>query len=482
MDSVNYTRNVPVVKQADVLVIGGGPAGIAAAIAASRSGARTVLVERYGFLGGTATAALVGPFMTAYSAGGETQLIFGIFDELVRRMERISGALHPSRIDAGSPYSSYIVFGHHHVTPFHPEALKLVGAEMCLEAGVDLLLHSWFLDPLLDGQTVAGAIVANKSGLQALRATVSVDCTGDADLAFRAGAPTVKGRESDGKMQPMTMFMRIGNVDREKVEAYRRAHPDDPRLFQSIVTAARDRGEFPIPRLSIGAYQEADGWTWRINTSRLLGLDGTDAADLTRAEVEGRRQTAFLVDFFRTHLPGFEACVLLETGAQIGVRETRRIVGEHVLSLEDLAAGRLFDDTVALAGYPVDIHQVDGVGASMAKPGGTYPVAGTYAIPYRSLLPREVEGLLAAGRCLSATHEAAGAVRVMPPCFAMGQAAGTAAALAVKGGVSVRRLDIRTLQQSLIDQGVHLGGIADKGRQVAAPIPEPRPSRPQTTR
>ncbi|MDA8218449.1 MAG: FAD-dependent oxidoreductase [Dehalococcoidales bacterium] len=461
-------RQVPVAREADVLVVGGGPAGIGAAIAAARSGARTILAERYGFLGGTATAALVGPFMTDHSLDGSTQVVRGIYDELMRRMEAMGGALHPAKTDSGTVYSSYIVTGHKHVGPFHPEALKSVAAEMCLEAGVELLLHSWFLEPVMEGQQVAGAVFASKSGQQAVLAKVSIDCTGDADLAYQAGAPTVKGRETDGKMQPMTMFFRIGNVNRDKVEAYHQQHSDEPRLFQAIVDEARARGEFPVPRLAIGAYMEQDGWSWRINTTRLLGLDGTKVEDLITGEIEGRRQVAFLMDFFHKHLPGFENCVLLETGAQVGVRETRRILGEHVLSLEDLASGEVYVDTIALGGFPVDIHQVDGAGGTVSGwARGKHPVADAYAIPYRSLVPREVEGLLVAGRCLSATHEAAGAVRVMPTCFAMGQAAGMAAALALRQGVEVRQVDVSTLRQHLQAQGAYVGPVA----VVATPVP-----------
>lgn len=462
MESLAFTRQVPVVRDCDVLVVGGGPAGIAASIAAARNGARTILVERYGFLGGTATNALVGPFMTSYSLDGKVQLVRGIFDELVRRMESIGGATHPSSVEDGNAYSSYITVGHKHVTPHHSEALKLVAAEMCLEAGVELRLHSWLVEPILSDDGVTGVIVGSKSGLQGIRARATVDCTGDADVAFMAGAPTVKGREQDGRMQPMSTFFRLANVDRARVDAYKREHPDEPHPFEDIVRAARDRGEFPVPRVTLNAYLEHDGWAWRMNVSRLIGFDGTDVEDLTRAEIEGRRQVHFLVDFFRKHAPGFERCVLVESGAQVGVRETRRIVGEYVLTVEDLGRGTVFDDAIAFAGFPVDIHQVDGAGGTVVGFGGRgkYPIADAYAIPYRSLVPRRVEQLLVAGRAVSATHEAAGAVRVMPPCFAMGQAAGTAAALATAGKVQPRRVDVKLLQRTLLAQGTYLGPIS----------------------
>jgi hypothetical protein len=442
-----YHRELPVSRTVDVLVIGGGPAGIGAAVAAARTGARTVLVERYGFLGGNATASLVGPFMTSFSNDGKRQIIGGVFDELVRRMEAMGGAIHPERVRGGSAESGFIQFGHDHVTPFNPEVLKVAAADMVVEAGASLVLHTSFVDPIVEDRAVHGAVLHNKGGLQAIRARVVVDCSADADVAYRAGAPTQKGREGDGKMQPMTMFFIIEDVNDEAVEAYVRDHPDENgKLFHGIVEAARARGDFPIPRDKIGIYRTPERGVWRVNTTRLLGLDGTNPDDLTRAEIDGRKQVFKLLEFMRRECPGLEHVRLRETAAQIGVRETRRIRGEYVLRLEDLATGRHFDDVVALAGYPVDIHPVDGSGSGIRE---DVPTADVYEIPYRSLLPLEVEDLLVAGRCLSATHEAAGAVRVMPPCFAMGQAAGTAAALAAERAIAPRRVDVPELQAEL---------------------------------
>ena len=457
--TLRYDKDVPIVRETDVLVIGGGPAGIGASVAAGRTGARTILAERYGFLGGNATASLVGPFMTSFSNDGSRQIIGGVFDELVRGMERAGGAIHPERVRAGTAESGYYVFGHDHVTPFEPEVLKVVAADLVLESGASLLLHTSFVDPIVEDGAVRGAILHGKAGLQAIRAQVVVDCSADADVAYRAGAPTTKGRESDGKMQPMTMFFIIGDVDDAAVEAHMQAHPEEAgQLFHAIVEEARAKGTFPVPRDKIGIYRTPRAGVWRVNTTRLLGLDGTRAEDLTRAEVEGRKQVFALVEFMQSNLPGLANARLLETAAQIGVRETRRIVGEYVLTLEDLATGRHFEDVIALAGYPVDIHPVDGAGGGIqnALEKGMR-TADVYEIPYRSLVPLKVDGLLVAGRCLSATHEAAGAVRVMPPVFAMGQAAGTAAALATERGLPPRRVDVPELQSVLRTQGAILG-------------------------
>jgi hypothetical protein len=453
-EPIAYHTSVPVVAETEVLVVGAGPAGIAAAVASARSGARTLLVERYGFLGGNLTAGLVGPCMTSYSLDGSQQLIKGVFEELVLRMERVNGAIHPSKIAAGSPYSGYIVFGHDKVTPFEPEAVKVCAAEMCLEAGVELLLHTFVVDALVEGGAVVGVLVANKSGLQALRAQVIVDCSADADVAARSGVPFEIGRAEDGLTQPMTMFFRVANVDDQRVQAYIDAHPDDYRQFASLVQQARERGEFPIQRRGIGLYRTLQPGVWRINTTRIHHLDGTDAHDLTQAEIEGRRQVLLLLDFFHNWLPGFEHCRLLDTAPQIGVRETRRIVGEYTLTHDDLASGREFEDVIALCGYPVDIHSPTGDGGGTT---GELPTANIYQIPYRSLLPVHVEQLLVAGRCISATHEALGAIRVMPPAFAMGQAAGTAAALAVRQRIPPRQIAVRELQEMLLRQQAYLG-------------------------
>jgi hypothetical protein len=291
---IRYERDVPVVAETEVLVVGGGPAGIGAAVASGRNGARTVLVERFGYLGGNATAGLVGPFMTSYSQDGKLELIKGVFEELVERAEALGGAIDPGKVEGGSEYASFITYGHHRVTPFDPEMVKLVAAEMCLEAGVELRLHTAVLDPILEAGAVAGVIVASKSGLEAIRARVTVDCSADADVAARAGVPFHQGRAQDGLTQPMTLFFRLANVDDARVKQYIADHPEDHRPYAGLVRAAREAGEFPIPREGIGIYLTPQPGIWRVNTTRLQRLDGTNARDLTRAEIEGRQQVMFL--------------------------------------------------------------------------------------------------------------------------------------------------------------------------------------------
>ena len=422
-----------------------------------------MLVEQNGYVGGNLTAGLVGPCMTSYSQDGSQQIIRGIFEELVLRLEAEGSAIHPSRIPSGSPYAGFVEFGLEKVTPFDPEAIKVVAAEMCLEAKVELLLHAFVVRAQVDGGRVTGVVIASKSGLEVIEATVVVDCSADADVAASAGVEFELGRPEDGFTQAMTLFFRVGNVDDDVVESYIQAHPEDFRPFSSIVEAARQAGEFTVPKRSLGLYKTLHDGIWRANVTRVQQLNGTDVEDLTRAEILARRQIVEIMAFFRRRVPGFESSILIDTAATMGVRETRRIVGDYTLTLDDLATGRDFDDTIALCGYPVDIHSPIGpgggpapfeTGSAVSDDLATAPI---YQIPFRCLVPRGREQLLVAGRCVSATHEAQSAIRVMPPAFAMGQAAGTAAAMSVLGHCPPGSVDVAELRANLLDDGAFLG-------------------------
>jgi len=458
---ITFTQQAEV-EETDVLIVGGGPAGLAAALSSARKEVKTTLVENSGNLGGMATIGLIGPFMTCFSSDGNDQIVKGIFDEVVRRMEKKGGAIHPSHIPGASPYSSFHLIGHDHVTPFDANVLKLVAFELCQEAGVKLKLYSRFLGTTVsssDGTTtIQEAFIANKSGIQAIRAQRFIDCTGDGDVAAYSGVPMEKGREKDKKMQPASLFFRIGNIDSQKLITFvRKNFPiEQERVgFLEIIKKARKEMNYSVPHDELGLYQTTKWDEWLVNHTRILGVDGTNADDLTQAHMEGQKQVFEALEFMRRFIPGCENVELLEIADQVGVRESRRIQGEYVLKVEDVYNCVPFDDCVVACGFPVDIHDPDGPSGLFEPPRGHH-----YEIPYRCLLPLKVDNLLVAGRCVSATHEALGAIRVMPFCFAMGEAAGTAAALSVKEGISPKKVNTKKLQKILDDQGAYIPRIS----------------------
>ena len=462
--AVSAAPSVPAtaLHETDVLVAGGGPAGVCAAIAAARNGARVLLVERGNCLGGMATRGLVGPFMTCYDKTGSVQIIRGLFNEIVERLVARGGAIHPKDCRAGTAFTSWIKIGHDHCTPFEPEALKLLLDEMCAEAGVKVLFHADFVEPLMDGTRIAGARLFTKAGFRDVRAKVVIDATGDADVAFRAGVPTEFGDPKGKRVQPATMFFRIGNCDLAAITADIEANKDnfyrkDGVNYRSLhwrVAEARAAGDWNLKRVSIGLFRGVKEDEWFINTSRIMGVDSTDPESWSAAESAGRAQVDQIFRFFKKYVPGCKDARLLCTGSTVGVRESRHVFGEYRLTVDDCLEGRVPADSVLLAANSVDIH---GRFGPMSNQYVTVKNGNWYGVPYRCLVPLKVDGLLVAGRCLSATSEAAGAVRVMPPVMAMGQAAGTAAALCVKTGASPRSLDAAALVKTLKEQGAFLG-------------------------
>jgi hypothetical protein len=448
--------------RAQVAVIGGGPAGVCAAITAARGGADVLLVEHGGCLGGMATRGLVGPFMTCYDKAGKTMIIRGIFQEIVERLVARGGAIHPKDVRAGTAFTSWITIGHDHVTPFDPEILKCVLDDMCREAGVRVLFHADFAVSVLEGNRIAGATILTKAGLETLRAKIVIDATGDGDVAFRSGVPCELGDSAAGRIQPATMFFRICNVDSDAVEADIIANKDnfyskDGVNYRSLhwrVAEARKAGDWNLDRVSIGLFRGVRKDEWSINTSRLMGVNGTDPKSLSDAEAEGRRQVQQIFAFFRKYVPGCKDAVLMSTASTLGIRETRHVQGEYRLTTDDVLHGRVPADTILVASNSVDIH---GRFGPLSNQYVTVQDGNWYGVPYRCLVPKGVENLLVAGRCVSATSEAAGAIRVMPPCMAMGQAAGAAAALALNDGCTPRALDAAELTAVLRGQKAFLG-------------------------
>jgi hypothetical protein len=442
-------RQVPVLADVDVLVVGGGPSGVAAAVAAARTGARTFLVEQSGAFGGMWTSGLV-ITLAGYNSWllpDRVRCVAGIGGEWLGRAARIGGVTDHDGFALSSD----------------PEKMKLVADRLLQEAGVDFVLHVLATYPIVEDAAVRGCILETVEGRQAVRATVTVDCTGNGDLVSRAGGDWVKGET----LQPMTMSMRIGNVRPqdgidhtaprripigpsagELVEPALSEYASiraDVELDLAAMREARRRGELPVfGGPWFGGLDKDVVW---VNTTRIVG-DATNLRDLTRAEVQGRSDSFALFEYFRTAVHGFEDARLLQTSPQIGIRETRRLDGAYTLSGDDIRDGVEFDDSVAIGCWPIDVHPAEGeVGShSMFVPA-------PYGIPYRALLPSVTNGLLAAGRCISADREALGSVRVGATCTATGHAAGAAAALSARLRVTPRELDVAELRDTLRGQG-----------------------------
>lgn len=442
----------------DILVVGGGNAGCAAALAAARSGARTLLVERYGFLGGTATAAMVGPWMTFHA--GDERVIGGIAQEIVERLVALGGS--PGHIPDSSDYVPTI-------TPFDPEIHKALLFELMRESGVELLLHAYFLSALRDPKGgVAGARFATVGGLRDLRAQRTIDATADALVAASAGVELHSGDER-GRVQPASLMFRLSHVDLAALSSYVRTHPDQMRTslkahertaealtavagLYELWDAARARGDVDVPRELVSFFISPYADEVTVNMTRVTDINPLDADDLTRAEITARAQMMQLVTFFRGRVPGFANARIAASAAQIGIRESRRIVGCYTLTAQDILAARTFPDGVARSAYPIDIHNPSGAGTTTRR----LPPGATYEIPFRCLVPQHVDRLLVAGRCISTTHEALASTRLTPTVMTLGQAAGTAASLSLAAGASLRDVDITRLRERLIADGVDL--------------------------
>ena len=449
----------------DVLVIGGGNAGCAAALAAARHGARTLLVERYGFLGGTATAAMVGPWMTFHS--GNERIVGGIAQEIVERLMAMGGS--PGHLHDSSDYVPTI-------TPFDPELHKALLFEMMEESGVQLLLHGYFLDALRDERGgVRGARVATVGGPREFEGAVTIDASADAYVAAAAGVELQQGDER-GRVQPASLMFRLSHVDLEATAAYVRANPDEMRTtippaersahaltavagLYELWNRARTRGDVTVPRELVSFFISPYPDEVSVNMTRVVDIDPLDPEDLTRAEIDARGQALELLAFFRRDVPGFANARIAATAAQIGIRESRRIVGVYTLTRDDVLSARTFEDAVARSAYPIDIHNPSGSGTTTQR----LPPGASYEIPYRCLVPAHVERLLVAGRCISTTHEALASTRLTPTVMTLGQAAGTAAALCAAEALAPRDVPAAELRASLIADGVDLRRPASVG-------------------
>ena len=437
------SRSTPIWGEFDVVVVGGGPAGIAAAAAAARAGRQTLLIESYGFLGGMGTAAGVTNFcgLHANVHGHIQRVVHGVADDLLDRMERLGGLKEPHALFGGKIAAQ----------AYDNAAFKVAADDLVLGSGAQLLFHTRVVGLVMDGPSaIRAALIETRSGRYAVLAKTFIDCTGDGDLAALAGAPFEKGTGGHDMMYPSTMF-RVSGVDPARVGS-------DYGIFDRLMAEAEAAGR-RFPRKTPIIRPQKNASEWRANVTQLSNPDGspvdaTDARQLSAAEVQGRRQIVDFFQFLRESAPGFENAYLLEIAPQVGVRETRRILGEYQLTEADVLGCASFDDNIGVNGWMVEEH----VAGNIRFKWQDIPnCRGFNHLPYRMLLPLGVDNLLVAGRCASMTHGGQSAARVSGACFVMGQAAGTAAALAIEAHCAPRALPVAGLQARLTADGAFLG-------------------------
>ncbi len=412
-------------KQYDVIVAGSGPSGMAAAVSAARSGAKVLLIEALGTVGGIATSGM----MSHFTGNCDSPL----YREFLQRSSDKNPCME---IGTGTRI-------------IDPELLKDTFYEMLAECGIDLLLYSLCCGVEMEGNRITGVTVQNKSGRTTYHASVVIDCTGDGDVAALAGAEYFKGREEDGLMQPATLMFKVGGVDFDRAAF--------PGSFETTVDT--EKGELqtlakallPHPAGHVLLYKSTIPGVVTCNMTNCTGIDGTLAEDLTRAELVCRSQILPILKFLREYVPGYETCYLVGSGSLIGVRETRHFKGLYRLTKEDILAARQFEDAVVFgAWFNFDVHNLSGAGLDATGVQHKFSQMEGYTIPYRCLVPEKIEGLLLSGRNISGTHMAHSSFRAMPICVGIGEACGTAAAMAAKQGRSLRDVDVKTLQNTLL--------------------------------
>jgi len=433
---------VPLYGESDVVVLGGGPAGIAAAVAAARAGRRTLLIERYGFLGGMGTAAGVTNFcgLHANVHGEMHRVVQGFASDLLDRIDRLGGLNAP-----------HLILGKIFAQAYDTAAYKIAADDLLAAHKVDILFHALGAGVVMhDDKRINALMVETKAGRQAVRAGIFIDCSGDGDLAAWAGAPFEVG-DNDGHMLYPSMMFRLNGIDPEKAG-------DAWRTIPALMAAAEAAGTHKFPRKAAIVRPQRSQIEWRVNFTQVSREDGAavsglDPDEMTRGEIEGRRQAVKAFEFLRT-VPGFEKSYIVDLPPQLGIRETRRVVGGYMLSGEDVLGCASLEDSIGVNGWPMESHVAGDV---IFKFPPIPESRGFNELPYRMLVPEGIDNLLIAGRCASMTHDGQSAARVSGACFAMGEAAGAAADLALSGNTIPRDIAVEKLQQALQQQGAFIG-------------------------
>ena len=406
----------------DVAVIGGGLAGTMAAISAAREGKNVILIEKYGCLGGMATAGLVYPFMRDCEGGSQKRVNAGLYEQLLKRVYELGGS--------SAPDDRF----------YKDEIMKIVLDRMVKEAGVKVLFHATLCEVDFADERVKSICVATVSGKLRIEAKIFMDCTGNADLIAQAGLPFRQGREADGLCQPMTLCFRLANFDWEKL---------DKKQMNAAWAKLKEEGKIQNPREDILIVRSPIGGMVHINATRAVGVDPTDVEAVSAAEMLLREQMLEICLFFRQNVPGGENCEIASSSVESGIRESRRIVGLACVTEDDLLSTKKFEDSIARGAYKLDIHNPSGTGTYLKS----IPHNDYYTVPYRALIPRNTQNLLIAGRSVSSTHEALSAIRIMPITSCMGEAAGIAAALAIDAGCAPAEINVKELQKKLTSYG-----------------------------